>query len=37
VRSNGGPLLLHVTVVGVRAYVTNALENHCDTLLNNRR
>ncbi|GAA2106479.1 hypothetical protein GCM10009841_25960 [Microlunatus panaciterrae] len=31
---NGSPLLLHVAMVWVRAYVTNALENHCVTLVN---
>jgi hypothetical protein len=33
VRCNGSPLLLHVAMVGVRAYVTNALENHWNTLI----
>lgn len=32
VRSDRCPLLLGVPVVGVGTYVTDTLENHCDTL-----
>jgi DNA helicase HerA-like ATPase len=33
VRGDGRPLLLDVTMIWVRAYVSDALENHCDTLI----
>jgi hypothetical protein len=33
VGGDGRPLLLHVAMVWVRAYVTDALENHCVTLV----
>jgi hypothetical protein len=33
VRGDGRPLLLDVTMIWVRAYVPDALENHCDTLI----
>jgi hypothetical protein len=32
VRSDGGPLLLDIPMVGVRPDITHALENHADTL-----
>ena len=34
VRGDSRPLLLDVTMIWVRAYVADALENHCDTLFN---
>jgi hypothetical protein len=33
VRGDRRPLLLDVTVIWIRAYVPDALENHCDTLI----
>ena len=30
VRSDGGPLLLHVAVIWIRAHVPHTLENHAD-------
>ena len=33
VRGDSRPLFLDVTMIWVRAYVPDALENHCDTLI----
>jgi len=33
VRGDRRPLLLDVTMIWVRAYVPDTLENHCDTLI----